>query len=643
MCGICGVISQAGAAELRALVERMNETLVHRGPDSGGVFVDRGAAIAARRLAIIDLETGDQPLTNEDGTVAVVQNGEIYNYRELRRELEAKGHEFRTKGDTEVLAHLYEERGPRFAEALRGMFAVAVVDLRRRRLVLARDRFGIKPLYYRAHGGTLSFASELKALLPQPGLSRAIDPLALECFLAFSFVPAPLSIFSEIRKLQPGTTLSWDMDGAGEPTIEEYARPRIAQAGELRRESEAELAEELLERLRDSVRAHMIADVPVGVLLSGGVDSCTLAALASEVGGRVSTFTIGYDEPGFDERSLARLVAERYGTDHHELVLRPDAIELLPALSAAFDEPFADSSAIPSFLVSSLARRNVKVALSGEGGDELFGGYNYYAGHALARRLAPLATLARPFVELLPTSTGQASSFDWRAKRFVRSARLSTLERHYAWKSVFTPAERAALVLPELHPATDPIELLRQPFDETHGSEELARVMGLDLRVFMVDDMLVKTDRASMAHSLEARVPLLDTVVSELALALPSRLKVHRLAKKRLLRRAVAPLLPTEILEGKKRGFSAPIGGWLQNELQPMTRELLSPDAVRSQGFFDAAVVTRLIDDHAAARADNSRKIWALLTFALWHERYACGTPDPGAPGASAALGLASG
>ncbi len=643
MCGICGVISQGGAADLRALVERMNGTLVHRGPDSGGAFVEGGAAIAARRLAIIDLETGDQPLTNEDGSVAVVQNGEIYNYRELRQELQANGHQFRTQGDTEVLAHLFEERGPRFAEALRGMFAVAVVDLKQRRLVLARDRFGIKPLYYRADGGTLSFASELKALLQQPGLSREIDPLALECFLAFSFVPAPLSIFSEIRKLQPGSTLSWNMDQPGEPLIEEYARPRVAKAGELRRESEEELAEELLERLRDSVRAHMIADVPVGVLLSGGIDSCTLAALASEVGGRVSTFTIGYDEPGFDERSLARLVADRYGTDHHELVLRPDAIELLPALSAAFDEPFADSSAIPSFLVSGLARRNVKVALSGEGGDELFGGYNYYAGHALARRLAPLATLARPFVEMLPTSTGQASSFDWRAKRFVRSARLSTLERHYAWKSVFTPAERAELMLPELPARADPIELLRQAFDETAGSEELARVMGLDLRVFMVDDMLVKTDRASMSHSLEARVPLLDPVVAELALALPSRLKVHRLAKKRLLRRAVSPLLPREILEGKKRGFSAPIAGWLQNELQPMTRDLLSPDAVRRQGLFDPAFVTRLIDDHAAARADNSRKIWALLTFALWHERYATGEPGSAdASSAPASLGLAS-
>src|SRR5688500_15606327 len=412
MCGICGLVRRAGAVDA-ALIEEMNDTLLHRGPDSGGIHVDGGVGLAARRLAIIDLQTGDQPLTNEDGSVVVVQNGEIYNFRELRDELVRAGHRFRTQGDTEVLAHLYEERGPRFAEALRGMFAVAVWDAKKRQIVLARDRFGIKPLYYRNAGGDLSFASELKALLRQPSFSRAIDPDALEAYLSFSFVPAPLSIFSEARTLPPGCVLTLRPDAEPQPTIERYAHPRPAAPEAMRRESEEELAEELLARLRDSVRAHMIADVPVGVLLSGGVDSCTLAALASEQVGRVSTFTIGFDERSFDERDLARLVARRYGTDHHELVLRADGMELLPALATAFDEPFADSSAIPTYLVSQLARGTVKVALSGEGGDEFFGGYNYYAGHALARRLGPLATLMRPFVERLPTSTGSASSLDW--------------------------------------------------------------------------------------------------------------------------------------------------------------------------------------------------------------------------------------
>jgi asparagine synthase (glutamine-hydrolysing) len=353
-----------------------------------------------------------------------------------------------------------------------------------------------------------------------------------------------------------------------------------------------------------------------------------LAALASETAPRISTFTIGYDERAFDERPLARLLAERYGTDHHELVVRPNAAELLPALTEAFDEPFADSSAIPTYLVSELARRHVKVALSGEGGDEFFGGYNYYAGHALARRLAPAAWLLRPFVERLPTSTDKASSLDWRAKRWVRAARRAPLERHYAWKSVFTPEERALLVRPERRASLDPLEILEPHFAESEGAEELARMMGVDIAVFMVDDMLVKTDRASMAHSLEARVPILDPVVAELALSLPSRLKVRGLAKKRLLRRAVAPLLPREILEGKKRGFAAPIAVWLRADLQPLTRDVLSPANVERQGFFQPDVVTRLVDDHASGAADNSRKIWALLTFSLWHDRYANGRSE---------------
>ena len=619
MCGICGVVSREGSVD-RDVLESMAEALFHRGPDSGGVELRDGVGLAARRLAIIDLETGDQPLTNEDGSVIVVQNGEIYNYRELREQLVAKGHRFRTKGDTEVLAHLYEERGTAFADALRGMFAVAVWDANRRRLVLARDRFGIKPLYYRLTSDGLSFASELKALLRRPDFSREIDAEAVQAFLAFSFVPAPLSIFRDARKLEPGTVLVWEADEASAVSIERYAKPTPSPAS--RSESEDTLAEELRERLRDSVRAHLIADVPVGVLLSGGIDSCTLAALAAEASPRISTFTIGYEERSFDERPLARVLAARYGTDHHELVVQPDAAQLVGALAEAFDEPFADSSAIPTYLIAQLARRHVKVALSGEGGDELFGGYNYYSGHVLARRFGPAATVLRPFVERLPTSTGNASSFDWRAKRWVRAARLSPLERHAAWKSVFTPQERSELVRPERLGSFDPVAFLRPHYAGTEGAEQLARLMGVDVAVFMVDDMLVKTDRASMAHSLEARVPILDPVVAELALALPTRLKVRGLAKKRLLRRAVEPLLPREILDAPKRGFSAPVGAWLRDELQPFTRDVLSAASIERQGFFRPEVVTRLIDDHAAGTHDNSRKIWSLLTFSLWFDRY---------------------
>jgi len=629
MCGICGIVSLNGARVDRAVLESMNETLVHRGPDSQGSFIDGQVGLAARRLAIIDLAGGDQPITNEDGSITVVQNGEIYNYRELRKELEHRdGHRFSTHSDTEVIVHLYEKHGLRFVERLRGMFAIALWDGRERRLVLARDRFGIKPLYYRVQPDCLSFASELKALLRQPGFSRDIDLDALDAYLACSFVPAPLTIFREARKLEPGNMLIWEDNGRSDIRIERYAKSEPVPADQVRREDEETLAEELRVRLQDSVRAHLIADVPVGVLLSGGLDSATLAALAAmESSGRVSTFTIGYEERHFDERKPARLIAKRYGTDHHELVLRPDVAKLLPVLAEAFDEPFADHGAIPTYLVSKLAREHVKVALSGEGGDELFGGYNYYVGHLLAPPLGRAAAALRPLVERLPTSDAKASTLDWQVKRFARGAHLPALERHCVWKSVFSPEERAAIVEPELRGTHDPRELLRPRYAESGGAEQLARVMDLDLGVFLVDDMLVKTDRASMAHSLEARVPILDQVVSELALALPRRLKVRGLAKKRLLKRAVKPLLPAAILEGEKRGFAMPMAAWLRGELEPLAREVLSPQSLDRQGVFRPDAVGRLIDDHVAGRVDHHRQIWAMLMFALWFDRYAAGAP----------------
>ena len=603
-----------------AALEAMNATLVHRGPDSAGSFLGGPVGLAMRRLAIIDLAGGDQPIGNEDGSVQVVQNGEIYNYRDLRHRLERRGHTFRTRSDTEVLVHLYEDQGPSFVEALRGMFAIALWDSRERRLVLARDRFGIKPLYYRNEGGVLSFASELKALLRQPGFSRDVAPAALEAFLALNSIPAPLTVYREARKLPPGHVLVWEP--ASGLSLERYARPAPVAAGHNRRDGEAELAEELRARLRDSVRAHLVADVPVGVLLSGGIDSSLLAALAAlEGNGRLHTFTIGFEEGSFDERAEARLVAERYGTEHHEVVLRPDAAELLPALAESFDEPFGDSSAIPTYLVSELARKHVKVALSGEGSDELFGGYYTYVADSLAPHVGALARAARPLVELLPSSSQRVSA-DYMAKRFVRGAGLPPLERHHAWKEIFSREARADLLLPERRSGFDPLSLYRARYAETEGAEPLARLLDVDLGLYLVDDLLVKTDRASMAHSLEVRVPFLDQLVAELALALPDRLKVRGLAKKRLLRIAAAPLLPPELLRGKKRGFSIPMAAWLRGELVPFARDVLSPDAIRRQGYFRPEAVTRLLDTHVARREDLSRQLWGLLAFSLWAERY---------------------
>jgi asparagine synthase (glutamine-hydrolysing) len=617
MCGICGIASSRGAADPGRLAA-MSATLVHRGPDSDGSFVEGPVGLAARRLAIIDLPTGDQPIANEDETVHVVQNGELYNYRELRAELARSGHRFSTEGDTEVLVHLYEEHGLAFAERLRGMFALALWDAPRRRLVLARDRYGIKPLYYRAVGGELEFASELRAL-PR----GAIDLEALEAFLAFNSIPAPLTIFREARKLPAGHLLVWE---GGDPRIERYARPAPADVGDLRDDDEAELVEELRGRLRDSVRAHLVSDVPVGVLLSGGVDSSSLAALAAQESSEpLRTFSIGFEERSFDELGDARLVAERYGTRHRELVLRPDAALLLPALADAFDEPFADSSALPTYLVSQLAAQDVKVALSGEGGDELFGGYYTYVADQLAARAGGLARLARPLVERLPSSSARAS-FDYKAKRFVRGAHLPPLERHHAWKEIFSTDARAELT--GRSNGFDPVDLYRARFAETEGAEPLARLQDVDLGVYLVDDLLVKTDRASMAHSLEARVPFLDPVVTSFALALPARQRVRGLRKKVLLRRAVAPLVPAKILRGKKRGFSIPAAAWLRGELEPFARDTLSAETLRHQGFFRPEAVNRVLDDHVAGKEDLSRQLWGLLAFTLWHERHV--ERDPG-------------
>ncbi len=603
MCGICGIATTHGAVDVERL-RALSRTLYHRGPDSEGMHVDEHVGIAARRLAIIDLTGGDQPLTNEDGNVVVVQNGEIYNYRELRRELDRAGHLFRTHSDTEVLAHGYEEWGTRLWERLRGMFAVAVWDATRRRLVLARDRFGIKPLYYRDAGGELSFASELDAL-PHGD----VDLDALTGFLAFNCVPGPLSIFEDVRKLLPGHVLTWEN---GRTTIETFAR-----TGPLpvRTDDEAELVEECRARLRDSVRAHLIADVPVGVLLSGGVDSGTLAALAAEESSEpVRTFSIGFEEASFDELAGARAVAARYGTIHRELVLRPDAGALLHELALAFDEPFADSSALPTYLVSKLAAEDVKVVLSGEGGDELFGGYYTYVADLLAERFGALASALNPLAERLPTSDRRVS-FDYKAKRFTRAAHLPPLERHHGWKEIFSADARAELT--GRASSFDPLATYRSRFAGTEGHELLTRLQDVDFGLYLVDDLLTKTDRASMAWSLEARVPFMDTVVANFAFSLPAKHKVRGLSKKRLLRQAVEPLLPHEVVHGRKRGFSIPAATWLRGELFGFGREVLND--VKRQGFFDRDVALRLWHEHVDGRRDNSRQLWGLLAFTLWY------------------------
>jgi asparagine synthase (glutamine-hydrolysing) len=615
VCGICGIATRDAGGPDPAVLAAMNDALIHRGPDSAGVSVEGPVGLAARRLAIIDLPGGDQPMATEDGRLIVVQNGEIYNHEALRRDLQARGHRFRTRSDTEVLLHAYREHGLEFLARLRGMFALALWDAGLRRLLLARDRFGIKPLFYREDGHVLAFASELTSLARSPGFSGELDPDALEAYLAFNSIPAPLSVYRDARKLPAGHWLLWE-DG----TVRRgrWARPAPPRADAVRGEDAAALAAEVRRRLADSVRAHLVSDVPVGVLLSGGIDSSALTALAArESGQAISTFSIGFEERSFDELSLARLVAQRYETDHHELVVRPDAAELLGEIARACDEPLGDSSALPTFLVARLAAARVKVVLSGEGGDELFGGYETYAAGLLAERVRWALPLLRWTAPRLPSSNRRVS-VDYKLKRFVAGAHLPPLDRHHAFKEIFGQAERATLL--GGHGGADPLTRHRGRWAETLGAETLARLQDIDLGTYLVDDLLVKTDRMSMAHSLEARVPFLDEHVAELALALPRDLRVRRLAKKRLLREAVAPLLPREVVRGPKRGFSIPAAAWLRGPLVPFARDVLAPERLRRQGVFAPSAVAAVLDAHVSGRMDLSRQLWGLMCFSLWQD-----------------------
>jgi asparagine synthase (glutamine-hydrolysing) len=636
MCGICGIVSLSGEAVDHRRVAAMTEAMRHRGPDGHGELRREEAGLGMRRLAIIDLLGGDQPQSNEDGTIHVVQNGEIYNYRELRRELAGRGHTLRTESDTEVLVHLYEDLGPPFAERLRGMFAVAVWDERRRRLVLARDRFGIKPLFYARSGGgggTLAFASELTALALASETRPELDPAALEAYLAFNSIPAPLSILAGHHKLPPGHVLIADEGGV---RVERFARPAPVAAPELLHDRTPALVDELLTRLRDSVRAHLIADVPVGVLLSGGIDSSLITALAAgETGPGVRTFSIAFRERTFDESARAETVAKRYGTDHHRLVLDPDGVALLPRIVAALDEPLGDSSLLPTFLVSELAASEVKVVLTGEGADELFGGYETYLADVLADRLAPLARVLRPAIERLPSSSRRVS-LDYRAKRFARAADLPALERHLGWKLIFSASQRERLLAAHDRDGADPYGIYRSRYAETAGAEPLARLQDLDRSVYLVDDLLVKTDRMSMAHSLEARVPYLDEVVAEFALALPRDQRVRGWTKKRLLRRAAASLLPADIVRGRKRGFSIPAAAWLRGPMAPFAREVLSPENLRRQGVLDPAAVQQVLEAHLSRREDLSRQLWGLMTLTLWIDQHLPALSGAGSAAASA-------
>jgi asparagine synthase (glutamine-hydrolysing) len=615
MCGICGVAG-GDPAQGRELVARMCQAMVHRGPDDEGSIHLDGVTVGMRRLSIIDVAGGHQPMPNEDSTVWVVQNGEIYNHLELREVLIAAGHRFRTRADTEVLVHGYEEWGESMVERLNGMFAFAVLDRRARRLFLARDRMGIKPLLYAIDGPRLVFASELKALLRDPALRKGVDPVALDEYLAYEFVPSPRSIVRGINKLQPGHTLTWSLVD-GQAVIRRYWAPSLNVDGASGTVDLDAACEELRAVLRESVRKELISDVPLGVFLSGGIDSSAVTAMMTRLGGDVKTFSVGFAERSFDESSHARAVAEHLGTDHHELTLEPSMLlGLIPRLPTLLDEPLGDASIIPTYLLSSFTREHVKVALGGDGGDELFAGYPTLQAHRLAGYYLRTPSVLRrgliePVVRRLPVSRANLS-LDFRAKRFVAAAERPVAERHQRWMGSFGPEERAAVLT--FDGRGDGV------VEEFAGLDPLNQALMLDMRLYLENDILVKLDRASMMASLEGRVPLLNNDFVAYATSLPLSLKLRRMRSKFLFKRALRGLLPERVLRRPKKGFGIPVAEWFRGPLREQMLAALAPERLRREGFFEPAVVGRLVDDHLAGRRDNRKQLWTLFAFEAWYD-----------------------
>ena len=615
MCGICGVAGGDPAGG-RELVGRMCSAMAHRGPDDEGTAQLDGVTLGMRRLSIIDLEGGHQPMHNEDSTVWVIQNGEIYNHLELRDLLLASGHTFNTESDTEVLVHGYEQWGEEMVERLNGMFAFAVLDRRRGAVLLARDRMGIKPLHYAIDGKRLVFASELKALLRDPALRRGIDPAALDQYLAYEFVPSPASIVRGISKLQPAHTITWSV-ADGTHQLRRYWSPELGVVDGRRNLDEE--GEHLRAVLRESVRKELISDVPLGVFLSGGIDSSAVAAMMTELGGEVKSFSVGFADRSFDESSHARLVARHLGTEHRELTLEPEMLlGLIPKLPSLLDEPLGDASIIPTYLLAEFTRRHVKVALGGDGGDELFAGYPTLQAHRLAGYYlrAPRVLregLVEPVVRRLPVSRGNLS-FDFRAKRFVSGAGYSVAERHQRWMGSFGAEERAVLLSREVRHEVDD--------GDAAYADPLNQVLMLDMRLYLENDILVKLDRASMMASLEGRVPLLNNDFVEYATHLPLNMKLRGLRSKFLLKRALRGLLPESILNRPKKGFGIPVAHWFRGPLKDQMLSVLSPERIARKGFFDPAAVAGLISDHLEGRRDNRKQLWTLFAFELWHEGY---------------------
>ena len=626
MCGIAGFAEgqpRAGGTGVdaveddTALLRAMCAAIRHRGPDEEGIRVMPGAALGMRRLSIIDLATGHQPMHNEDSTVWVVFNGEIYNYAELRADLASRGHRFYTASDTETIVHAYEEWGEGAFSRLRGMFGIALWDTRDGSLLLARDRVGIKPLHFAVAGGRLYFGSEIKSILAADAVQPALDFQALDHYLSFLYTPRDASIFAGIRKLPPGHFLRWrngrlDIRRYWELPAEEHAPA-----------SEEEAVEALRGVLRDAVRSHLMSEVPLGAFLSGGVDSSLVVGLMAEASSRpVRTFSIGFDDPRYDELEHAGSVARHFGTEHHEFIVKPDALAIIDDLIRHFDEPFGDSSAIPTWYVSEIARRHVTVVLSGDGGDELFGGYERYSPHP---RIAA-------FDRWSPPASRSVASLVWpllphgvTGKNFLRRAARDERGRYLDQIGYFQRDEKEALLTGDVRgriAGTDAEARLASHFGRFGRLPWPGQMMNFDFETYLPEDILTKVDRMSMAHSIESRVPLLDNDVVDFAARLPAALKIRNGRKKHILKEAAAGLVPASILARRKQGFAVPVGGWFRGDLREFFSDVLLSARARERGYFEPRFVERLVREHVTSRRDHTLRLWGLVVFELWHREY---------------------
>jgi asparagine synthase (glutamine-hydrolysing) len=621
MCGIVGLVESdpnrpVALDELQAMVR----TLVHRGPDEEGSVALNGVGLAMRRLAIVDLGGGQQPFTNETGDIELVANGEIYNFPDLRRELEGFGHRFRSRSDIEVLVHGYEQWGVDLLPRIRGMFAMALWDGRTRTLLAARDRAGEKPLYWSQTPQGLRLASEVKALLVRPEVSRELDPEALDQFLTYEYIIAPRTILKQVRKVPPASYLLWR---DGHVQVKRYWD---AASVPLRSWTDVDAIDALRAAMRQAVVRQMMADVPIGAFLSGGIDSSTLVALMSEATRLpINTFSMGFDDGSYNELAYARAVAEAFRTNHRERTVTPALEPLFDRLVVHLDEPFADVSMFPTYMVASLAREHVAVALSGDGGDELFGGYDAYQAQALAARLGSLGEAVMPALAAVAASlppTEKKKGIVNKVKRFTAGAATAPTDLgHYRWMVYLGAAAKARLYaggLRERLTAHDVYAPVREALGRFSQDDLLNRQLYADLSVYLADDILVKVDRMAMATSLETRAPFLDGDVMELAFSMPADFKIRNGERKWVLKQAMKGILPDAILARKKEGFSIPMKNWLRRELQPLMRSLLAPDRIRARGLFDAAEVSRLVEAHVTGRENHAHTLFPLMVFERW-------------------------